>query len=137
MSVDVLHGDLLSIYCLLLYVAQWNGLYLLHISRGLFPHLLIRKEADSLVLYPSTICVLTLNLCYRPLFASSLLSIISILLDQTRQDEMQLIGCQNLFDFVNNQVSSNGGYVNFTLDCEFYLSRSSCERKFFLINLIL
>ncbi|XP_030515184.2 protein SEMI-ROLLED LEAF 2 [Rhodamnia argentea] len=38
-----------------------------------------------------------------PLFASSLLSIISILLDQTRQDEMQLIGCQNLFDFVNNQ----------------------------------
>lgn len=41
----------------------------------------------------------------RPLFASSLLSIIQILLDQTRQDDIRIIGCHALFDFVNCQVS--------------------------------
>lgn len=38
-----------------------------------------------------------------PLFASSLLSIMHILLDQTGQDELRVIGCQALFVFVNNQ----------------------------------
>ncbi|XP_074320484.1 protein SEMI-ROLLED LEAF 2 [Silene latifolia] len=38
-----------------------------------------------------------------PLFASSLLSIMNILLDQTGQDEMRIIGCETLFVFVNNQ----------------------------------
>jgi len=39
-----------------------------------------------------------------PLFATSLLSIMQILLDQTNQDEMLIIGCQSIFDFVNNQI---------------------------------
>ncbi|KAF1897601.1 hypothetical protein Lal_00032358 [Lupinus albus] len=44
-----------------------------------------------------------------PLFASSLLTIIHTLLDQSRQDEMITIGCHILFDFVNNQT--DGSYL--------------------------
>ncbi|XP_042381185.1 protein SEMI-ROLLED LEAF 2-like isoform X7 [Zingiber officinale] len=41
---------------------------------------------------------------HMPLFASSLLDIIHTLFDQTRQAEVQTIGCYTLFDFINSQV---------------------------------
>ncbi|KAL5998089.1 hypothetical protein ACLOJK_009024 [Asimina triloba] len=39
-----------------------------------------------------------------PLYASSLLCIVKTLLDQTRQDEMRILGCQALIDFINCQA---------------------------------
>ncbi|XVF65548.1 hypothetical protein PTKIN_Ptkin09bG0257800 [Pterospermum kingtungense] len=39
-----------------------------------------------------------------PLFASSLLVIIRTLLEQTRQDEMRIMGCNALVDFINCQT---------------------------------
>ncbi|XP_047330036.1 protein SEMI-ROLLED LEAF 2-like isoform X2 [Impatiens glandulifera] len=46
-----------------------------------------------------------LNTCKEqlPLFASSLLSVIQTLLEQTSQDDMQITGCLTLLDFVNCQ----------------------------------
>ncbi|CAL1353258.1 unnamed protein product [Linum trigynum] len=38
-----------------------------------------------------------------PLYATSLMNIIHTLLDQTRRQDLQLTGCESLFDFVNNQ----------------------------------
>nr|GLL49433.1 uncharacterized protein LOC109179640 isoform X1 [Ipomoea trifida] len=41
-----------------------------------------------------------------PLFASSLLGIVRTLFEQTRQDEMQILGCSVLVDFINSQTES-------------------------------
>ncbi|KAJ4956302.1 hypothetical protein NE237_013085 [Protea cynaroides] len=43
----------------------------------------------------------------RPLFASSLLSIVRTLLEQTRQDEMRILGCQTLVEFINSKMDSS------------------------------
>lgn len=41
-----------------------------------------------------------------PLFATSLLGIVRTLLDQTQEDDMRILGCLMLVDFLNNQVDS-------------------------------
>lgn len=41
-----------------------------------------------------------------PLFASSLLGIVRTLLEQTRQEEMQILGCSTLVDFIDSQTDS-------------------------------
>ncbi|XP_050207337.1 protein SEMI-ROLLED LEAF 2 isoform X2 [Mercurialis annua] len=41
-----------------------------------------------------------------PLFASSLLGIVRTLLEETRQDEMRILGCNLLVDFIHSQTDS-------------------------------
>ncbi|XP_028549166.1 uncharacterized protein LOC110101950 [Dendrobium catenatum] len=64
----------------------------------------LREEDDEPSFSVKRSCFL--NKC-RPLFATSILSIIRTLLDQTRQDDMRILGCLTLVDFLNNQVDSS------------------------------
>jgi hypothetical protein len=50
-----------------------------------------------------------------PLYASSLLGIVRTLLEQTRQDEMRILGCNILVGFINSQVCN--GWKDEVLIC--------------------
>ncbi|CAH9108154.1 unnamed protein product [Cuscuta epithymum] len=41
-----------------------------------------------------------------PLFAGSFLNVVQILLDQIGNDEMCIVGCESLFEFINNQIDA-------------------------------
>ncbi|KAG8474982.1 hypothetical protein CXB51_031668 [Gossypium anomalum] len=62
-----------------------------------------------------------------PLFASSFLTIIQVLLDQTRMDDTRVLGCQALSVFVNNQVEAVDRFLPL-YSIIFYLKYFSMER---------
>ncbi|TYH03775.1 hypothetical protein ES288_A09G245600v1 [Gossypium darwinii] len=72
------------------------------------------------------LCVYTklLSTCKEQmaLFASSLLGIIQTLLEQTRLDEMLIIGCDALAEFVNSQVSFMGEQSHISMEFDSIMS---------------
>ncbi|CAL5417014.1 unnamed protein product [Camellia sinensis] len=56
--------------------------------------------------YSSGCSLDSINVC-RPLFASSLLGIVRTLLEQTRLDEIRILGCLTLVDFINSQQTDS------------------------------
>ncbi|XVF37736.1 hypothetical protein REPUB_Repub20aG0035500 [Reevesia pubescens] len=66
----------------------------------------LRNESFGCVKVVFCIYMKLLSSCKEqmPLFASSLLGIIRTLLEQTRQDEIRIMGCNALVDFINGQM---------------------------------
>ncbi|KAA3462063.1 Protein EFR3 [Gossypium australe] len=70
-----------------------------------------------------------------PLFASSFLTIIQVLLDQTRMDDTRVLGCQALSVFVNNQVEAVDRFLPL-YSITFYLNQRDGTYMFNLDGLI-
>ncbi|KHN33312.1 Protein EFR3 like B [Glycine soja] len=57
-----------------------------------------------------------------PLFANSLLGIIRTLLEQTRADEMQILGCNTLVEFIDSQVQFMVEHSHLSMDFDKIIS---------------
>lgn len=75
-----------------------------HEKRGNLLYCALKQQsiAKRYVSFLTMFCGADLN-C-RPLFATSVLNIIRVLLEQGRQDSMRILGCLSVVDFVSNQV---------------------------------
>lgn len=70
----------------------------------------------------------------RSLFASSLLGIVRTLLEQAQQDEMQILGCSILADFVNSQVHQSISLFELVVNKRYILYKGSVSHSFYTIT---